>query len=429
MCVIQRSTLVHPNGFRERRDRLFHCERGTPHTPCNYTRVEQLGEFRVEHPRPQVPDPPPAIPIIEPRSREHSPQPERRKERKEIPRSFRYLVKSFFSSSSKKKMDKPKRRKMVWVRYKDKEKCDRQPRSRTTRWHVRELSPQRPPPQRPPPQHTNQEEPLIIPIQPQAYVHQDPQPYQANPNIIYPQRPARSPYNVQRSNSYRSPEQIRQEEERKSLLEAHERARHAERIALDAQRRAQDEARRRQWAQNDAENIRRQRDEQIRRNAELENVRRSFERDRADRIQQREHERRQQRRREDAARQERAERAEQVRRLEEENHREAERRAAYERERRKQDERERIGRQRQAGIARERRHTPAVHQDYRADFEAQGDRVIHRDMRAYRGGSPRGGTPPRRRHVGGGLWRRDTIATGERRIYDDYDDERARRRR
>ena len=194
-----------------------------------------------------------------------------------------------------------------------------------------------------------------------------------------------SPTREHRRQRSRSLSSVRRYEEYKQLVFEQERRQHAERRAQEAQRAAQDAARRRQRAEIEAENIRQQRDREIRRNSGLER-----ERQRA---------------------------AEDRRRLESEERR---RRAAEDQHRIESDRRRRA-RAQQAGLPRRPRHSVVVHHDNDESFEERGNRVLREDIRAEdrrrnQGQQPLAGWLHRRAD---GLRRRNSIAATERRVYDD----------
>jgi len=63
MCILESWTIVYPDGHREARERLLHCARGTPNTPCDRTEIRTMEDQRL-HPNPRTPDrshPPPHL--------------------------------------------------------------------------------------------------------------------------------------------------------------------------------------------------------------------------------------------------------------------------------------------------------------------------------------------------------------------------------
>lgn len=83
---------------------------------------------------------------------------------------------------------------------------------------------------------------------------------------------------------------------------------------------------------------------------------------------------------------------------------------------RDQEERERLERAQRAGIRRQPRHPAVIHHDRHGSLEERGDRVLREDIRAGNERRAEREMPrewPRRRDVGGGLRRRDRVAIGE----------------
>ena len=237
----------------------------------------------------------------------------------------------------------------------------------------------------------------------------------------------------------RTPSEIQRYEELKRLVRDREGRDHAERQRRElAERntRAAVEARRR--AEWEMERVRRQNEELVR-----EERRRLG---REDRLRFQERERRRQEQEERRQRRIRLEEQRQIEEAQAERRRDEE--AEFERERarirqetedrqrlqeavvrdrirRDRNERDRMERQRRAGIPHRPRHQAEVHHRPNVSFDERGDRVIDDAIRAEnrRQFESRAPLPTRgwsrRRDVGGGLRRRDTIAVTQRRVYED----------
>lgn len=418
MCVIQRYFVIYPDGHREPRQRLCWCPRGTPNCPCNQTEIVDLFEDEIALPPEAPPAPQPRYQVIEPRAVRGQPQPETLRYRKKTSDGLKAVWDIHIPFTSWNKKSKPQERKIV----------------------VRERERNRRPDSLPP---------VIHPSPPMAALPPPPPlpPIRGPPMMAGPlPRPA---------------------VEQNELALEREGRRRAERIA-----REEHDARIR--AQKDADKVRRQRDREKKRNDNLERNKKRLEQERRDCAASAERQRR--RNAEERARAESRERArrvvEAVRRQEEEQIARAEireqgRRRAEEALRRQEEdriaradlrerarlwaveavrrreeervlqerawrleeegaarveeERERIARRVQQMIPREPRHPLIIYQFRRGSFEARGDRVIDTaiiNAEERRQAEEHAGWF-RRRSVGGGRQRRDQVAVGERRIFED----------
>jgi len=401
MCVIERFNIIHPNGFREPKTFLNYCRHGTPVNPCSHA-VEEVTEDRFL-PLPEAPFAP------EPLFREVEP---RRKESRK-PRKFKdglKLVFDFhipFTSRRTNEKEKTKRPQSALIRRR---------RSTEHQGFPQPVYPQ-PPTWLSPPFRPLRGEPGVmqVPLQPPPEM----EPYRTRPRTQTLRPRQRHPLNVevhqQISSSSPSPEtpvrehvrqnrrtetQLREYENLKRLIREREKREHAERAAREA-----DNAKVR--AEIAAELVRREaaegrlriRHQERRRIESAERTRR--------RQEQEDWEREQARLRQDQEDQERLQAA-----------------AILEGRRRAREENERLQRLRRLNIPRDPRHPNTVNQRPHVTFEERGDRVINDAIRAanrrrswQRAPSPDRGWP-RRRDVGG-VRRRDTVAVGQRQVYND----------
>ncbi len=393
MCVIQRYFVIYPNGHREPRQRLCWCPRGTPNCPCNQTEVVDLFEDEIALPPEAPPAPQPRYQVGEPRAVRRQPQLDTLKYRKKTSDGLKAVWDIHIPFTSWNKKSKPKEREIIVVN-----------RNRNLR--------------------TDHLPPVIYPPPPMG---------------ILPPPPPLPPIRGPRTMLGPLPRPVVGQNE---LIQERERRMRAERIAVEEQ-----QARIR--AQKDADKVRRQRDREKKRNDNLERDRKRLEQEKRECAASAERERRRiaeerahaesreraRRRRETARRQEeeqiaRAElrerarlRAVEIVRRREEERVMLERAWRHEEEEaaRLEEERERIARRVQQMIPREPRHRPIVHQFGRGSFEAAGDRVINNaiiDAEERRQAEADAGWF-RRRSIGGGVRRRDQVAVGERRIFED----------
>ena len=444
MCVIERFNLIHPNGAPERKDYLFHCEYGSPVAPCNNTRIQPLPDRFVNLPEPAIDGPRYAAPV-EVRT------PRRRQEETRRLKKFSNdlkLVWDFHIPFTSRKPAKKKRSTSEhgFIRRRE---SQRLPEAQ----HPNHVNPPIAQPMHWPPA----DRPAIVQLPdhaPQQNMHPP------EPQIIRPRR--HHPLNVQihhagdssspspptrlrehRRHQPRTAPEVQRYEELKRQIREREGRDHAERQRRElAERAAREAIEARRRTESEMERIRRQ-------NEELRRAERRRDREERDRRQQeeelrfqererrrQEHEERRQRRiRRDELRRNELARAE-IRREEQEAiererariRQEVEDRQFLREEfvrdrlRRDRDERDRIERRRRAGIPHRPRHETEVHHRPRATFDERGDQVIDDAIRAENrrrfDGMPGTGWP-RRRDVGEGPRRRDTVAVMQRRIYED----------
>ncbi|KAL8656465.1 MAG: hypothetical protein Q9210_000258 [Variospora velana] len=106
MCVIERFHLIHPDGFRERKERLRYCPYGSPVTPCNDTRIVNAMDELLD---PAVDAAPaPHHQIIEPRPVDRQ-RPEDRKKPKKIVDDIKLVFDFHIPFTSHKKEKKAKK--------------------------------------------------------------------------------------------------------------------------------------------------------------------------------------------------------------------------------------------------------------------------------------------------------------------------------
>lgn len=429
MCVIERFISVQPNGTRQPENRLRPCARGTPTTPCNNVRIVDREDHFI--PDRTAPFPPPSqIHVIEPqipaRPRRQEPPKRNRRLSDDLRLVFAFHVPF---TTRKDKTSKPQRPKREFVLVK---RRGRQGHIETLPAHVDQQTPQPPlPPSPPPPHFVPQERPHVVqvplqrPIEHVRYPPREPEVMHPRPRQPIPipslirrdeedSPPPMSPHRQHRRQRSRTLSPPMRYEENKRLQRETELRLHAERVAREA---AEEAA----HARREAEITREERNEALRRNNELERERRRLERSENLRIESAERERR----RRSHEERERIERERRERRV-----REQERRRADEQERlraqRDADEEERLRRARRAGIRRGPHHPIELHQGPggQGSLEEQGSRVIQDAVRAEHLRQADGNAPTRpargwfrRRDVGGGLRRRDTVAVGERTVY------------
>ena len=445
MCVIERFNLIHPNGAPERKDYLFHCEFGSPVAPCNNTRIQPLPDRFVPIPEPAADGPRYAAPV-EARS------PRRRQEETRRLKKFSNDLKLVWDFHIPFTSRKPVKKK----------------RSTSEHGFVRRHESQR----LPEVQHPIQVDPPIVqpmhrpPADRPAFVQLPHRPLQQNmhppqPQVIRPRR--HHPLNVQihhagdssspspptrlrehHRHQPRTAQEVQRYEELKRQVREREGHDHAERQRRElAERTAREAVEARRRMESEMESIRRQ-------NEELRRAERRRDREERERQQHEEEElrfqERERRRREREERHQRRMRLDELRRnelVQAEIRREEQ--EAIERERarirqedddrqllqeemvrdrlrRDRNERDRIERRRRAGIPHWPRHETEVHHRPRGTLDERGDQVIDDAIRAenrrrFDNTPGRGWT--RRRDIGGGLRRRDTIAVTQRRIYED----------
>lgn len=422
MCIIERFHLIHPNGFREPRQRLRHCQFGTPITPCNNTRVVNVVD-EVLHPAQNAPSPP-RVQVIEPRATDHQRSPERKKKPKKFVDDLKVVFDFHIPFTSRPKKPKTKHKKDS---KKETKKDQRMAQPGFPGYFARPLEPHPLPPQ-------------VVYPSPRIYPQPSPSPLR-NPSVVHTGGQVTPPITVYSfSSTDSSPSPIspvrehrrqrprsvsfdRHSEERNRVVQEQLRRERAERIALE-----ENAARLR--AERDASRVREERDRERRHNEEL----RAREEQRQFEAAERERRRRSQEERERQAqalvarrRREDADRRLAIEAQERELHREAmRRREEEERQWRIQEERDRLERQRVLRIPRAPRHVAELHHHHhhyperdsferlaRDNLEQRGDQVLNEAVRRARFrdadlGGPDGG-PRRRRTIGG----------AERRIYDD----------
>lgn len=401
MCLIQHFDIIHPNGFREHRTALYHCRHGTPVNPCNGA-IEEVTEDRFL-PLPEAPLAP------QPLFREIGP----RREETRRPRKFKdglKLVFDFHIPFTSKKTDgreRTKRPKSGYIERRRSTGHQIPPQPLTHRSPPRISPLYRPPPgqpaivqvpiQQPPDRGTYRRRPRTQIIRPRrghplnVEVHQ-----QTSSSSPSPDMPVREHIPQNR----RMETELRQYEDMKRLIHERERREYAERVAQEAEKarvRAEAAA---ELARCEAAADRLRIQYEARRRIES-----------ADRM----------RRRQEQENWER----EQARLRQEQEDRERLPAAAILADRRRaRAEHERLERLRRLNIPRGPRHPTTVNQRPHVSFEERGDRVINDAIQAenrrrswQRAPSPDRGWP-RRRDVGN-VRRRDTVAVGQRRVYDD----------
>ncbi|KAG6999405.1 hypothetical protein G7Y79_00035g070770 [Physcia stellaris] len=444
MCVIERFNLVHPNGAPERKERLQYCPFGSPTAPCNNARIDYLPDAFVPWPQPTLGEPH----QVEENNPRAAPRPSRQEETRRFKKFSNDLKLVFdfhipFTSRKTKKKNRPGSERVFVRRRESQNFQDTQP-------------PMRPQPLAQPTGYGRpiQGEPAIVhvPDGPQRHAL-----HNAEPRIIQPMR--RHPLDVQihnggdssspspptpfrehRRHHSRTPSEVQRYEELKRQIRERERRDHIERRRREqAERDARDADEARRQAERETERLRRQNIELMReerrrlhreeRQNALEQERRREEQHRIQYQEQRRLEStRQERRRQEMEEYER----EQARLQQELEDRQIMQEAAVrerlhnDRIRRDQNERDRLDRQRRAGIPLRPRHETELHHRPHVSFEDRGTQVIDDAIRAenrrrYEGRAP---APPtrgwsRRRDVGGGLQRRDTIAVTQRQVYED----------
>lgn len=428
MCIIERFHRIHPDGFREPRQRVRHCQYGTSITPCNATRVVNAVDETFDPVLDAAPAPPHQI--IEPRPGDRQRSPVRKKKSKKIVDDIKLVFDFHIPFTSHKKEKKPKKSKN-YPRPVERMGRPGFPEYVAVPPELRHSPPQmgypgpgmHPVPHPPPPHGPQVIQPrglVTPPITNYSFSSTDSSPS--------PLSPTREHHRRARSLSL-----TRQYEERKQMQREQERREHAERVAL-----AENAARLR--AERDAERIREERDRERRRNDDL----RAREQRRQIEAVERERRRRSQEERERLAhaivtrrRREEHDRRRAAEALLEQERREIARRRREEEERewRLQEERDRLRRQRVARIPRAPRHAAAIHhhhhhhhperdgfeQEARDNFEHRGDEVINEAIRTEQrrqAEQDRNGAQPEW-PAGGGPRRRRTIAAGERRAFDD----------
>ncbi|KAI4174313.1 MAG: hypothetical protein LQ343_002452 [Gyalolechia ehrenbergii] len=109
MCIIERVHFIHPDGFREPKERLRHCQFGTPVTPCNDIRVFNVVD-EVLYPAQKAPSPP-HVRVMEPRATDRQHSPEHKKKPKKTYDDLKVVFDFHipFASRHKKPESKPKK--------------------------------------------------------------------------------------------------------------------------------------------------------------------------------------------------------------------------------------------------------------------------------------------------------------------------------
>jgi len=401
MCVIERFDIIHPSGFREPKEVLHFCRHGTPVNPCNNA-VEEVTEDRFL-PSPEAPFAP------EPHFRETKP----RREETRQPRKFKdglKLVFDFHIPFTSRRADNKQRTKRP-------ESAGIERRRST----VHQVPPQPVHPRSPtrfsPPYRPLQGQPGIVQVPLQQPPEMDPYRTRPRTQTIRPRQghPLNVGVHQYTSSSSPSPEtpvrehmrqsrrmetELREYENLKRLIRERERREHAERAAREAEN-----ARLR--AEIDAELVRRGaaedrlriRHEERRRIESVERTRRRQEQENWEREQARLRQEQEDRERLQAA-------------------------AILDDRRRAREENERLERLRRLNIPRGPRHPNIVNQRPHVTFEERGDRVINDAIQAenQRRSWRRAPSPDRgwsRRRDVGGVRRRDTVAVGQRQVYND----------
>ena len=448
MCIIKEFDIIHPDGRREPKRSLHHCHNGSPISPCNAAVTRRTRDRFVALPEP-APMPGPLSGEVEPRREKV------RKSRKFV--NGLKMVIDFHVPFTSRKPDKKKKKGV--------QKAPTQ-RAEGGRRHS--------PPPSPYPQH-----PWQAPLPHTPFPHAAAQmPLQRSPEMTTPNaRPRRHtinprrdhPLNVeihpQNSSSSPSPDTPlrqrvrhhrrtesaeREYEIQKRLIRERERRQNAERVAQDAENARVQAERDADRAYEEQQRLLRERDrrEHAERAAIAENVRLRRERN-AERVRRNLAEgqrclRYEERRRIESAerRRRRIEREEweveqaRLRQLQEDQER-MQAAALRNDTRRAWEEHERRERLRRSNIPFRPRHRPTVNQHPRphghVSLAERANRVINDAIQAgherryeaeqrrrswHRAPAPDRGWQ-RRRDVGGGLRRRDTIAVGQRQVYND----------
>ena len=399
MCIIEHFEEIYPDGHRQRNTHLRYCEHGSRSGPCDNTRHVVVDDiFRT---LPQAPHPPPAfLEVIEPRRRtpRHSREHLREEETRGL-KKFSNNLKLVLNFGNPFKMSNKKKEYTI-VERGGKKHLERRYS------HRRHLSPRRTPPPSP---RYNDTHVVQVPEH-EDYQRQDPRVVQLPPQqpydypVIEPREVRLSRERRRDSTSSESPPLTPLRQHRRNHSVSSSGTRHSEDMRrLRAERERLERANR---------NAREERDARIRAEKEAEAERR-----RARRFVEREQ------RRIGNDEGQRLETADRARRRQQREDRQALEAAAAARQ---QEERERQERVRNAGLTRRPRAGAIVHQRAREGIAERADRVIEEAIRADHGRRNQDSMPPRpgggwerRRDVGGGLRRRDTVAVGQRRVYED----------
>ncbi|KAI4188713.1 MAG: hypothetical protein L6R41_001952 [Letrouitia leprolyta] len=422
MCIIERFHLIHPNGFREPRQRLRHCQFGTPITPCNNTRAVNVVD-EVLGPARNAPSPP-HFQLIEPRTTDRQRSPEHKKKPKKFVDDLKLVFDFHIPFTSRPKKPKAKPRKDP---KKDTKKDQKMAQPGFPGYFARPLEPQPLPPHMVHHPQRSYPRPSPPPLRNPSVVHTGGQ--VTPPITVYSfssSDSSPSPISPVREHRRQRPRSVsfdRHSEERNRIVQEQLRRERAERKALE-----ENAARLR--AERDADRVREERDRERRHNEEL---RAREERRQIEEAAERERRRRsqEQREREAQALVARRRREEEDRRLaiefqERQLRREAtRRREEEERQWRRQEEQDRLERQRALRIPRAPRHVAELHHHHhhyperdsferqaRDNFEHRGDEVLNEAIRARFRDAELG-------DLDGGPRRRRTIGGAERRIYDD----------
>lgn len=441
MCIIERFNLIHPNGAPERKEHFRYCRFGSPHNPCNNTRIDFLPDTFVPWPDRAL-GVPHQVEEIEPRV---VPKPSRQEEKRRFKRFSNNLklVWDFhipFTSAKSDKKNRPAEH--VFVRERGSQ------RRRDVQDPMRPEGHMQPPYYGPPLQGG----PVILeaPDGHQQPIRQNPEPQVIRTRRNHPlnlhfhhagdsSSPSPpTPLREHRRHHSLTPPEVQRYEELKREVSERERRGHVDRQRCEqAERHARKADEMRLQAEREAERLRRQnldlkREERRRLDREKIRMSEEWERQRQEHEEVRERRIRfEEQRRLESAQQERwrqeqedYEREHARRRQEREDRQRLQEEVVRERMRRDQNERDRIERQRRAGIPHRPRHETVLHHRPHMSFEETGDQVIDDAIRRgnQRRFETRAPSPPRRawsrrRDVGGGHRRRDTIV---------YEDDRRR---
>lgn len=393
MCVIEHFEEIYPDGHRQPNTHLCYCEYGSPSDPCD--NVQHITVENIFRSLPQAPHSPSAfVEVIDPRRTPRHSRETPREEKTRSLRKFSNNLKLVLNFGNPFKMSNKKKEYTI-VERGGKKHLERRSSSRRRR-----LSPRRTPP--PSPRHSG---PHVVQVpERREYQHQDPRIIQNHPQqpydyqVIEPRGERLSRERTRESSSSESPPMTPLRQHRRNHSVSSSGTRHSE----DMRRLRAERANRNDREAQDAR-IRAEREAE----AERRRARRYAEREQR-RIEHEEHQR--------------LESADRARRRQEREDREALEAAAA----RQQEERERLERARNVGLTRRPRPGAVVHQRAREGIAERGARVIREAIRAGNERRDQDNQPPRpgagwerRRDVGGGLRRRDTVAVGQRRVYED----------
>ena len=394
MCVVEHYEEIYPNGHREPHNHRRYCNWGGPNRDCGRVRHTVIDNVYIDLPR--APQPPPAAVEGVPSRRRHGQTGEEEtRGRRRFSNNLRFVLNfgNPFSRMSNRKKE------YVVVRRHGKPQLERRhPRRRS-------LSPRRDPPWSP-----RYSDPCVIQVPEQGqYLRQDRRIVQLPPRephdypIIEPREVRQSRERRRESSSSSSSESppispVRQHRRRHSRSSSNT-------VHTDDLRHLREECSR---LERDIRHLREEADVRAQRvrdaNAEVRHVRfvepqRRIGHDYRPPL----------------------ESADQARRRQEQDDT-----ARLRAQRAQQEERERMERTRAAGLPRRPRAGAVVHQSREETLTERGVRVINEAVRADENGRcyddlnpPPGQGWERRRDVGGGLQRRDAVAIGQRRVYED----------